>query len=134
MVNSGHNVFITGQAGTGKSFLVKNIFRNFIQRAISCEIVCSSGVAGTVYNDLGAPISTVHAFYGLETADLPCKQVIERATCNNLVRERLKEVQCIIWDEASMSSRRVFEIANFIHHMLALENDALKPLLASRSL
>ena len=127
MVNSGHNVFITGQAGTRKSFLVKNIFRNFIQRAISCEIVCSSGVAGTVYNDLGAPISTVHAFYGLETADLPCKQVIERATSNNLVRERLKEVQCIIWDEASMSSRRVFEIANFIHHMLALENDALKP-------
>ena len=127
MVNSGHNVFITGQAGTGKSFLVKNIFRNFIQRAISCEIVCSSGVAGTVYNDLGAPISTVHAFYGLETADLPCKQVIERATSNNLVRERLKEVQCIICDEASMSSRRVFEIANFIHHMLALENDALKP-------
>lgn len=26
-----------------------------------------------------------------------------------------------------MSSSRVFEIANFIHHMLALVNDPLKP-------
>ena len=28
VVERGHNVFITGQAGTGKSFLVKEIFRS----------------------------------------------------------------------------------------------------------
>ena len=33
----------------------------------------------------------------------------------------------MIWDEASMSSRRILEIANYIHHDLAEECDVAKP-------
>ena len=34
---------------------------------------------------------TVHACYGLGTADLPSKLVVERAVSNNLVAERIKK-------------------------------------------
>ncbi|KAL9979615.1 hypothetical protein ACROYT_G017298 [Oculina patagonica] len=127
VVQSGHNVFITGKAGTGKSFLVKELFRNFVRRGVSCAIISSSGISGTLYNELGVAVPTVHAYYALETANRPWRQVVERSAANNLVREKLSSVECIIWDEASMSSRRVFEITNYIHHLLAPCNDTWKP-------
>ena len=37
VVERGHNVFITGQAGTGKSFLVKEIFRSLSRKGTKWE-------------------------------------------------------------------------------------------------
>ena len=127
VVERGHNVFITGQAGTGKSFLVKEIFRSLSRKGTKCEVICSSGIAGTVYGDITATVPTVHSFYGLQTADLPWRDVVNRATASNLVRDKIRGVGCIIWDEASMSSRRILEIANYVHHDLAEECDVAKP-------
>ena len=88
---------------------------------------CSSGIAGTVYGDITATVPTVHSFYGLQTADLPWRDVVNRATASNQVRDKIRGAGCIIWDEASMSSRRILEIANYIHHDLAEECDVAKP-------
>ena len=127
IVERDHNVFVTGQGGAGKSFLVKEIFRSLTRKGIRCAIVCASGISSTVYNDLGVSVATVHSFYGLQAADLPWNLVIQRATSHNLVRERLKAAQCIIWDEASMSSRRILVLVNCIHHELAEEGKSMKP-------
>ena len=127
VVERGHNVFITGQAGSGKSFLLKEIFRSLVRRGIRCAIICSSGIGGTVYDELGMKVGTVHAYYGFQTADLPWTLGVERVTSHNLVRERIKGVECIVWDEASMSSRRIFELVNYVHHLLATEGKTMKP-------
>lgn len=115
VVERGHNVFITGQAGSGKSFLVKDIFCSLVRRGIRCAIICPSGIGGTVYDELGVKVGTVHAYYGFQTADLPWTLVVEQVTSHNLVRERIKGVKCIVWDDASMSSRRIFELVNYVH-------------------
>ena len=81
----GHNVFVTGQGGTGKSFLVKKIFRTLTRKGIRCGIVSASEISSTVYNDLGVSVVTIHAFYGLQAADLPWNLVIQRATSHSLV-------------------------------------------------
>lgn len=127
VVESGHNVFITGQAGTGKSFLIGEIYQALKRRGEKIAIVCSSGIATTVHDGLGTYVRTVHSQYGLQTADLPSDIVVERSIANNLVRERVKTATCIIWDEVSMSSKRICEIVNRIHHLLAPEKDYLKP-------
>ena len=86
---NGHNLFITGQAGTGKSFLVKEIYKILTSARKKVYIVCSSGIATTVYSDLHSEVVTVHSFFGLQTADLPHDLVADRVTSNNLVSERL---------------------------------------------
>ena len=88
--------------------------------------MCSSGIAGTVYQDLHLSIPTVHSYYGVLTADLPWQFVVKRASTNNLVHDRVKNVDCIIWDEVSMSSARILEIVNSIHNIL--ESGQNKPL------
>ena len=80
-------------------------------------IVCSSGISCQVY-DRGIA-STVHSFYGLMTADLPWRQLIDRSIANSVVCDRVRAIDAIIWDEASMSSQRMFELVNCLHHELA---------------
>ena len=50
-----------------------------------------------------------------------------RATASKQVRDKIRGAGCITWDEALMSSRRILEIANYIHHDLAKECDVAKP-------
>ena len=63
--------------------------------------------------------SIVHSIYGLSTAELPWRQLVDRSAGNSLIRDRVKALDVGIWDEASMSSRRTFEVVNFLHHKLA---------------
>ena len=98
----GHNLLITGQAGVGKSEVVKRIIATSNARGKNVGIICSSGISCQVY-DRGIA-STVHSFYGLMTADLPWRQVLERSIANSLVCDRVRAIDVIIWDEASMSS------------------------------
>ena len=116
----GHNLLITGQAGVGKSEVVRTIIRTAKARGNKIALICSSGIACQVY-DRGKA-STVHSFYGLSTAELPWRQVIDRSCENTLIRERIKAIDIIIWDEASMSSQRMFELVNFLHHELATDD------------
>ena len=118
--SEGHNLLITGQAGVGKSEVVKTIIGTAKARGKKVAVICSSGIACQVY-DRGEA-STVHSYYGLSTAELPWRQVIDRSCENSLIRDRIKAIDVIIWDEASMSSQRMFELVNFLHHELATDD------------
>ena len=113
----GHNLLITGQAGVGKSEVVKQIIATLNARGKTVGIVCASGISCQVY-DRGIA-STVHSFYGLMTADLPWRQLIDRSLANSVVCDRVRAIDAIIWNEASMCSQRMFEFVNCLHHELA---------------
>ena len=68
----GHNLLITGQAGVGKSEVVKAFIGKTKAAGMEIEVICPSGFACQVY-DLGVE-STVHSFYGLSTVELPWRQ------------------------------------------------------------
>ena len=65
IVREGHNVFITGQGGTGKTFLVKEIYKEMKRSGKHVAIISSRGIVGTIYD---GHASTVHSFYRLKTA------------------------------------------------------------------
>ena len=109
----GHNALITGKAGTGKTFLVQEIFKSLVRSGKHVRIVCSSGIACTVYTETNA--STVHSFYRLRTKELQWKQLVERSSRDSQVVQNIQRLDCLIWDEVSMSSRRMLELANLIH-------------------
>lgn len=124
-VLQGHNVLVTGQAGVGKSTVVESILADTRKKNRKVAVVCSTGKACEVYKP-GVAI-TVNSFYGFLTAELPWKNLIERAIMNDKVRERVKDTDIIIWDEASMSSSRMLELVNNIHIELAEPDDKRYP-------
>ena len=114
---TGHNLLITGQAGTGKSWVVNTIRDDCKQRGKKVALVCSSGIACQVYERGIA--ATAHSYYGLGAEDMPSESLIARAVSDKRVRERLHQVDVIIWDEASMSRARMLVLANALHHAVA---------------
>lgn len=54
---SGHNLLISGQAGTGKTHLLKHIITNQRQVQRRVSVVCSTGLAATLYGSLGGNAS-----------------------------------------------------------------------------
>ena len=85
-------------------------------------VVCSSGIACTV--DGGGLASNVHSFYGLARADLQAKLVLERSVATASLVRRIHDVDVIIWDEASMSSSRILELVDTLHHKIAGDGNA----------
>ncbi len=89
------NVFITGLAGTGKSFLMREFLkgRDFKEY----PVVASTGVAALL-----AGGRTFHSFFGLGILEGPIDKIIDKASRNQPLKKRLKEAKCIIIDEVSM--------------------------------
>ena len=123
VVHQGHNAFITGKAGSGKSFLVKTLFAELTSSNRCCQIVCPTGMACESYRNERA--STLHSFFGLGVTNQPFHVLVDRATSNIDVRQRARALECLFWDEASMSSAMIVEL---IHRILCeIREEPSKP-------
>ncbi|CAB3999879.1 ATP-dependent DNA helicase PIF1 [Paramuricea clavata] len=109
---TGHNLCIFGKSGCGKSTIIKEINKTLTQSGRVCKIVCPSGVACKVYDELAA---TVHSFYGLQTAELPAPLVMQRSLQRSDVVNQIQSVDVLVWDVISMSSLRIFHIVDLLH-------------------
>ena len=59
---------------------------------------------------------------------MPCtaEMVIERSISIPHCVTKIKAADTIIWDEAGMSSKRIFQLVNAIHHEIADERNRSK--------
>ncbi|MBK9324185.1 MAG: AAA family ATPase [Bdellovibrionaceae bacterium] len=95
LLNSGENVFLTGGAGSGKSYLI----RHFMQQLDSKQtpVLASTGAAAVL---LGG--RTFHSFFGLGIMEGGVDATIERASKDHRLLNRLKNAEGVIVDEISM--------------------------------
>ena len=116
---AGHNACILGSAGVGKSVLVNEIVKELEKLRYNVRLVCSSGIACEAFEGRA---KTFHSQYGLQTAELPSKTLIERSLGRENVVKELEDCDVLIWDEISMSSERLFNIANVINQKIKGNN------------
>jgi len=91
----GRNIFLTGKAGTGKSFIVKEAIKILKKQGQRIIALAPTGIAS--YNIGG---QTLHSMFGL-----PINGVMEYKECSFLKsakRKILKKVDVIFIDEVSM--------------------------------
>lgn len=89
------NVFLTGAAGTGKSFLLNHYLAD--KNAEDFPIVASTGAAAVLVGG-----RTFHSFFGLGIMEGGLKQTVLRAIKNRKLVYRLNRAACVIIDEVSM--------------------------------
>lgn len=100
-VLGGKNVFFTGSAGTGKSFLLKRIIGSLPPR--STFATASTGVAAC---HIGG--TTLHSFAGIGSGSTPLQQCIELAQ-RPRVLQHWTSCQHLIIDEISMVEAQFFD-------------------------
>ncbi|CAN9503214.1 unnamed protein product [Ophioblennius macclurei] len=109
-VLSGRNVFFTGSAGTGKSFLLKRIIGSLPPK--STFATASTGVAAC---HIGG--TTLHSFAGIGSGSAPLEQCIELAqrpgvlqhwtSCRHLIIDEVSMVEAQFFDKLESVARSV---------------------------
>lgn len=106
LLMSNDNVFLTGAAGTGKSFLINHYRKNFAPKV---PVVSSTGAAAVLVSG-----RTFHSFFGLGTMHENYDVILQNAISNPFLVGRIKRLNTVIIDEVSMLSGRALDLANLI--------------------
>jgi ATP-dependent DNA helicase PIF1 len=93
----GHNVFLTGPAGSGKTYLLNQYIQYLKQNGIGVGITASTGIAAT---HMGG--TTIHSWAGIGVKDLIHEKDIEDLMKRQYLRNRFKKTKVLIIDEISM--------------------------------
>lgn len=104
LLRSGENVFLSGGAGSGKSFLIR-AFRDDLDPQLM-PILASTGAAAVLIGG-----RTFHSFFGLGIMEGGRSATLERAMNDARVMKRLARVEGFIIDEISMIPADAFEVA-----------------------
>jgi ATP-dependent DNA helicase PIF1 len=101
------NVFVTGGAGSGKSFLVRYFLRGKDTKEF--PVLASTGAAAVLVGG-----RTFHSFFGLGIMEGGIEATVEKAARNRQVVRRLKKINGFIVDEVSMLSGPTLRAAELI--------------------
>jgi len=106
-IAKGKNVFITGPAGTGKSFLLNYLKDEY--KTKSLHITASTGIAAI---NVGG--QTLHSWAGLGLGNLPLNETIRNilSVKGTYLRRKLRSAKMLAIDEISMISAEVFDMLN----------------------
>lgn len=108
---AGENIFITGQAGTGKTFLIKKIVEDLNHRNISYKVCALTGCAAIL---LDCDATTLHSLTGIGIAKGDSQKVIRFALKRKKKVNELKQICVLIIDEISMLSKKILYIIEYI--------------------
>ncbi|MDQ7046887.1 MAG: AAA family ATPase [Sulfurovum sp.] len=109
ILKSGKNVFITGSAGTGKTYLL-NLYTQYLkERRVYPTIVAPTGIAAS---HLGG--QTIHSFFSLGIRDSIDEGYVDFLLDKKYLKSRFSKLKLLIIDEVSMISPEIFSSMDLI--------------------
>ncbi|MCK5021917.1 MAG: helix-turn-helix domain-containing protein [Candidatus Pacebacteria bacterium] len=97
ILKTGKNVFLTGPAGSGKTYILNKYIDFLKSKNVSVGITASTGIAATHMNGV-----TIHSWSGLGIKDKLSELDIESLLKKPYLKKRFKYIQVLIIDEVSM--------------------------------
>lgn len=109
MITHGHNVFLTGPAGSGKTMVMNRAIRCLRDQGKRVRVAASTGKAA-----LGIGGTTLHSLFGLtpKTMEQHLRDVERWVEQNEPLKQRLAEMDVLLIDEVSMVSNVFFSRLN----------------------
>ena len=112
ILKSGQNVFLTGSAGTGKTFLLNQFIEYLKREEIAVGITASTGVAATKLNG-----RTIHSWSGIKI-EKDFNEEVKRALKSKKLQERVIHSKVLIIDEISMFDAQRLDLVDRVLKMV----------------
>lgn len=103
-IKEGYSIFLTGSAGTGKSFTIKYIMEYLRNNNKNYALTAMTGTAAVLIGG-----QTLHSFLGLGLGKANTKDIFSNLLKNKKKIENILKIDTLIIDEISMLDKELFE-------------------------
>ena len=107
ILKMGHSIFLTGAAGTGKTFVLNQYINYLKSHSIYPAITASTGIAAT---HIGG--QTIHSWSGIGVYEKLDRWTLDKLEQNEKLYKRYTEVKVLIIDEISMLHASRLDMVN----------------------
>lgn len=108
---NGHNIFITGPGGSGKSALIRQIYAHAHKEWKDIYVTALTGCAAILLN---CKAKTLHSWAGIGLGQYDAIHYIEQIRKNKFLKAIWKDTDILVVDEVSMLSLKLFNMLNEI--------------------
>jgi ATP-dependent exoDNAse (exonuclease V) alpha subunit len=109
ILKTGKNVFLTGPAGSGKTYLLNKYINYLKDNKIKVAITASTGLAATHLNG-----RTIHSWSGIGIEEKMNRRQVDNLKNDEDVFARVNDAQVLIIDEISMLNANRLDLVNNI--------------------
>lgn len=109
ILKMGHNVFLTGPAGSGKTFLLNEYIKYLKDNRVKAGVTASTGIAATHMNGV-----TIHSWSGMGIKNDMTESDLKKILKKSYLRKRFRNTGVLIIDEISMINSLQFDLLNRI--------------------
>lgn len=107
ILKTGQNVFLTGSAGSGKTYTLNQFIHYLRARRVAVAVTASTGIAATHMNG-----TTIHSWSGIGIKDELTERDLKNISGRRYLVERLKDTAVLIIDEISMLHAKQLDMVN----------------------
>lgn len=104
---AGHNVFVTGPGGAGKTALVHHMINSGLERGRKVQVCALTGCAAIL---MRCRARTIHSWSGMRLGSGSKKDVMQTILNNRYARTGWRQVDVLVIDEVSMLSMKHLEV------------------------
>jgi len=104
ILKMGHNVFLTGSAGSGKTYVLNAYIKYLREHDVDVAVTASTGIAATHMGGM-----TIHAWSGIGIRDSLTDYDIDRMEEKKYLWDRFEKTKVLVIDEISMLSGRFLD-------------------------
>lgn len=109
ILKMGHNVFLTGPAGSGKTYLLNQYIDYLKKKNIRAAVTASTGIAATHMNGI-----TIHSWSGIQIKDVLTDADFKKLSNKQFFKQKLKSTKVLIIDEISMLHAHQLDMVNSV--------------------
>lgn len=117
LLKMGKNIFLTGEAGSGKTFLLNKYINYLKDNNVTVAVTASTGIAATHLQG-----TTIHSWSGIGIRDHISKEDLEKLQNAKQITRNYKKTKVLIIDEISMLHKHQLDMVDTIARYV-LERD-----------